>query len=83
MGKSGKDTYKIKNWSEYNKSLCTRGRLTLFITAGVIFEWGKIDPKKKVVGEKMYPDSICTATKPYFGKNYLHAKLKIRRQKCN
>jgi hypothetical protein len=58
MRKGGKDTYKITNWHDYNKNLCNRGRLTLFITEDVIEDWGKIDPTKKVVGEKMYPDSI-------------------------
>jgi hypothetical protein len=58
MGKGGKDKYRIKNWHEYNKSLCNRGSLTLFITEDVLVAWEKIAPEKKVVGEKLYPDSI-------------------------
>ncbi len=31
-----KDTYKIINWKEYNRSLCNRGRLTLWINDSVL-----------------------------------------------
>lgn len=39
MKKSLKPTYKLKNWSEYNKSLKQRGSLTFWIDREVIDEW--------------------------------------------
>lgn len=53
-----KDTYKLKNWSSYNKSLCQRGQITLWIEDSVLREWRDIDPSKKVVGEQLYPNSV-------------------------
>lgn len=53
-----KDTYKVKNWGTYNKSLCQRGSLTLWIEDSVMRAWRDIDLTKKVVGECVYPDSV-------------------------
>ncbi len=53
-----KDRYKIRNWKAYNKSLCTRGSLTIWIEDSLLRAWRDIDPDKKIVGEKLYPDSI-------------------------
>lgn len=53
-----KNTQKIRNWKEYNKSLRKRGSLTLWITDSVLSDWRSIDLSKKVVGEKQYPDSV-------------------------
>ncbi len=39
MKKSPKQTYKVKNWREYNKSLKQRGSLTFWIDREVIDEW--------------------------------------------
>ncbi len=44
-----KDTYKIINWKEYNRSLCNRGRLTLWINDSVLDEWEKASQKQKKV----------------------------------
>jgi hypothetical protein len=74
MGKGGKDTYKVTNWKEYNESLCNRGRLTPFITADIIDTWKKVDPQKKVVGEKTYPDSIIVCCQLI--KNQFHLRLR-------
>ena len=53
-----KDRYKVKNWQVYNKSLCNRGKITLFFTPRVIRIWRAINPKKALFGEKTYPDFI-------------------------
>mgnify|MGYP000013968051 CR=1 FL=1 len=53
-----KDTYKLKNWKAYNKSLCNRGGLTIWIEDSVLRSWQDIDSTKKVVGEQTYPDSV-------------------------
>lgn len=69
-----KDRYKLINWKEYNAGLCKRGSLTLWIAEPVLKVWGQIDASKKVVGEKLYPDSIilCCLT---LGMQY-HQKLR-------
>jgi hypothetical protein len=53
-----KDKYKIKNWQTYNKSLCQRGSLTLWLDDSVMEEWEHLSRKKKEVGEQTYSDSI-------------------------
>ena len=53
-----KDVYKVRNWQSYNKKLCERGIITLWIEDSVLRQWRDIDVKKKVVGEAMYPDSV-------------------------
>jgi Transposase DDE domain len=53
-----KDKYKLSNWKAYNKNLCKRGSLTLYIHESVIRSWRDIDVSKKVVGEQTYPESI-------------------------
>lgn len=53
-----KDTYKVKNWKSYNASLCKRGQVTLWIQEGVLGQWREIDPTRRVVGEKTYPDAV-------------------------
>ena len=65
-----KDTYKIRNWKAYNRSLCNRGRLTLWINDSVLNEWEKASQKQKIVGEQTYCDSIiqcCLLLKINYG----------------
>jgi hypothetical protein len=69
-----KPKYKSINWSKYNKSLCQRGSITLFLDADVIEEWEKIDPEKKIVGKKVYPDSIIECCELL--KNQFHLRLR-------
>ena len=69
MGEKNKEHYKVSNWKEYNRNLCKRGSLTLFLDAEILEKWKKINPKKKIVGQKMYPDSIiecCQLIKSQF-----------------
>jgi hypothetical protein len=74
MSEKRREPYKISNWSKYNKSLCNRGSLTLFLEADVLEEWKKIDPKKKVVGEKTYPDTIIACCQLL--KSQFHLRLR-------
>jgi hypothetical protein len=53
-----KDTYKVKNWKQYNASLCQRGSISLWIEDSVLRAWREVDVNQKVVGEKTYPDSV-------------------------
>ncbi|UZR99609.1 IS5 family transposase [Chondrinema litorale] len=53
-----KDIYKPRNWKAYNASLCMRGSLTLWLSAGVYRDWCDISKQDKVVGEKHYSDLI-------------------------
>ncbi|KAA6326379.1 hypothetical protein EZS27_024512, partial [termite gut metagenome] len=40
-----KDKYKIKHWQAYNKSLCQRGSLTLWLDESVLQEWESASKK--------------------------------------
>ncbi len=53
-----KSKYKVRNWKEYNKNLCKRGSLTLFIDSEVLEQWKLLPGKKKEVGQQSYPESI-------------------------
>ena len=55
-----KVSYKVRNWKDYNKSLCKRVSLTLWIEESVLKEWESIKNKKKVVGEVVYSTSIIS-----------------------
>jgi hypothetical protein len=65
-----KDSYKIRNWKEYNSNLCKRGSISLFIDTAVLQEWEQIIDKTKSVGEATYSDSIiqcCLLVKMNYG----------------
>ena len=53
-----KDSYKIKNWKAYNKSLVQRGSISIWLEDSVLRSWRDIDVSKKVVGEQLYPDAV-------------------------
>jgi len=55
---SEKPKYKVRNWREYNASLCHRGSLTLFFDSLLLKEWASISRQKKVAGEPAFSDSI-------------------------
>lgn len=55
-----KDTYKLRNWSDYNKTLESRGNITLWLNERLLRVWSDV-PKKKVVGEQQYPDCVIEA----------------------
>jgi hypothetical protein len=53
-----KDRYKIRNWKSYNKALQQRANVSRWIGECLLREWKRIKKEKKVVAEKLYPDSI-------------------------
>jgi hypothetical protein len=58
MGESkGKEVYRIRNWQVYNESLRKRGSVKLWLTGEAWAAWQAVD-KKKVVGEKQFPDAV-------------------------
>lgn len=65
-----KDIYKPRNWKAYNKSLCQRGCLTLWLSDSLYRHWSDISRQGKVVGEKYYPDMVielCLTIKQVYG----------------
>lgn len=48
--KQQKTTYRIRNWSAYNKSLVQRGSITLWISQEVIDEWHPDAPEQRSRG---------------------------------
>lgn len=57
---SKKDKYKITNWSEYNKSLCRRGSLEIWIDEEIIKDWFYTGPSQRG-GQFEYADKsiVC------------------------
>jgi hypothetical protein len=53
-----KDKYKIRNRKAYNKALQQRASVSIWIEESLLREWKGINKEKKVVAEKLYPDSI-------------------------
>ncbi|KAA6333959.1 hypothetical protein EZS27_017690 [termite gut metagenome] len=45
-----KNNYKIRNWKSYNKSLCQRGSLSLWLEDSLMEEWKQVSKKQKEVG---------------------------------
>lgn len=52
---SNKTIYKVKNWSEYNKSLVARGALTMWVTPEVLTSWQDTRPAQQG-GQYVYSD---------------------------
>lgn len=69
-----KSKYKVRNWSEYNKSLIERGSLTIWITPEVIENWEDQRPAKRG-GQYEYSDLAieCLLTLRYLFKLPLRA----------
>jgi hypothetical protein len=55
---ASKDKYKVRNRKAYNRSLCYRDRIALWIDDSIRKEWSSIDITNKSVGEYFYPDSV-------------------------
>jgi IS5 family transposase len=53
-----KDSYKIKNWKAYNKTLVQRGNVSIWLEDSVLRTWRDIDGSKIVVGEPLYGDAV-------------------------
>ena len=67
--KKKKSKYKVKNWSENNKSLINRGSLTMWITPEILEDWKDQRPAQRG-GQYLYSDSAieCLLTLRYLFK---------------
>jgi len=55
--KSKKRTYRVRNWAEYNRSLVSRGSITLWIDEEVIETWHpELEGKRQRGGQPKYSD---------------------------
>jgi len=53
-----KSSYRVTNWSEYNKSLKQRGSLTIWLSEDFEKSWLAVEQNKKVRGRPfLYSDS--------------------------
>jgi len=68
-----KDKYKILNWSEYNKSLKNRGRITLWISDEAINSWAYTGPRER--GGKIEYSDLAIETCLTI-KQVIHLKLR-------
>jgi IS5 family transposase len=68
-----KDKYKILNWTEYNKSLKARGRITLWISEDAVKSWEYKGPREQG-GKVVYSDLAIETCLTI--KQVLHLKLR-------
>ena len=54
--KFDKVQYKVRNWKEYEKSLISRGSLTVWFSEEAIENWSPKVEKKKRGGQQIYTD---------------------------
>ena len=59
-----KPTYRVRNWSKYNKSLVRRGSLTVWVSPDVLAAWTNVPPSGKRGHPRTYSDGAieCMAT---------------------
>lgn len=59
-----KPTYRVRNWSQYNKSLVQRGSLTVWVSPEVLAAWTCVPPSGKRGHPRIYGDVAieCMAT---------------------
>lgn len=59
-----KPTYRVRNWSKYNKSLVKRGSLTVWVSPEVLAAWTRVPPSGKRGHPRTYGDVAieCMAT---------------------
>ena len=78
MGKINKnrdkprETYKLRNWSDYNKSLKNRGKLTIWLSDDVKSSW-LYEESQKPGGEIIYSDvaiEFCLTIRHLYGLGY-------------
>jgi len=62
--KKTKRTYRLRNWSEYNRSLVNRGSLTVWVSADVIASWNTQAKSGKRGHPQTYTDTaiLCMAS---------------------
>ena len=54
-------TYRVRNWSEYNKSLVNRGNLTVWISESAIKKWHNLEKTGKKGASNTYSDLAIEA----------------------
>src|SRR5215470_14057572 len=55
--KKTRASYRLRNWSEYNRALVQRGSLTLWITEEVLQTWHATAPENKRGHPRLYTDT--------------------------
>ena len=68
-----KSSYKVRNWKDYNASLCKRGSLSLWLDKSLFWKWKRLINKRKEVGEVTYPVEIiqcCLLVKFNYGLRF-------------
>jgi IS5 family transposase len=62
--KNTKRTYRLRNWSQYNKALVRRGSLTLWLSDEIITQWRETKRTGKRGAPRTYTDTaiLCMAT---------------------
>ena len=49
--------YRVRNWSDYNRALIARGRLTFWFDEDAVAAWRNADPPKGSGAPKVYSDT--------------------------
>ena len=49
--------YRVRNWSDYNRALIARGRLTFWFDEDTVAAWRNADPPKGPGAPKVYSDT--------------------------
>jgi hypothetical protein len=62
--KNTKSTYRLRNWSQYNKALVRRGSLTLWVTQDILAQWRNPQRTGRRGKPSTYSDTaiLCMAT---------------------
>ena len=62
--KKTKRTYRLRNWSDYNKALVGRGSLTLWVSEDVVARWREVEPTLMRGKPATYSETaiLCMAT---------------------
>lgn len=62
--KNTKSTYRLRNWSQYNKALVRRGSLTLWVTDDILAQWQNHQRTGRRGTPQSYSDTaiLCMAT---------------------
>ena len=51
--------YRVRNWSDYNRALIARGRLTFWFDEDAVSAWRNADPPKGPGAPKVYSDTAA------------------------
>ncbi len=71
--KKSQETYRVRNWSDYNKSLVNRGNLSVWISEDAIKHWHNLESSGKKGASNTYSDlaiEACLMVKMLFKLDY-------------